>query len=149
LNDPRVPVQNTGQLASGTKIPIWVQTKYPLGSSPTPIASGKEAQLIVAEADITANPANALAIINSFRAQGNETPLLPTATATELKNALIEERRRALFLEGQHLGDLIRYSLPLVPASGATYPGGGTYGSQRCMPLPDVEKLNNPAIAGT
>ena len=149
LNDPRVPVQNTGQLASGTKVPIWVQTKYPLGSSPTPIASGKEAQLIVAEADITANPANALAIINSFRAQGNETPLLPTATATELKNALIEERRRALFLEGQHLGDLIRYSLPLVPAAGAAYPGGGTYGSQRCMPLPDVEKLNNPAIAGT
>jgi starch-binding outer membrane protein, SusD/RagB family len=149
LGDTRVPVQNTGQLAGGTRIPIWVQTKYPTGSSPTPIATGDEAQLIVAEADIATNPANALAIINAFRAKGNETPLLPTATAAELKAALINERRRELFLEGQHLGDLIRYSLPLVPAAGTAYHGGGTYGSQRCMPLPDVEKLNNPALGGT
>ncbi|MBV9879518.1 MAG: hypothetical protein JO180_03435, partial [Gemmatirosa sp.] len=63
-----------------------------------------------------------------------------------LKAALIDQRRRALFLESQHLGDLIRYALPLTPAAGATFPGGGTYGSQRCMPIPDVERLNNPNV---
>ena len=72
-----------------------------------------------------------------------------TATAAELTAALIEERRRELFLESQHLGDLIRYNLPFNPTSGTTYPGGGTYGTQRCMPLPEVESLNNPTFHRT
>lgn len=54
----------------------------------------------------------------------------------------------ALVLEGQHLGDIIRYGVPLTPAAGAPYPGGGVYGSQRCLPLPDVERDNNPALRG-
>lgn len=144
LNDPRVPVVNTGRTAAGTGIPIWVETKYAAGSTPLRLASGDEAQLIVAEADITANPTNAINIINSFRARGGETPLLPTATAAEIRTALIEERRREFFLEGQRLEDLIRYDIPLAPAAGTTYPGGGSYGSQRCMPLPSVESINNP-----
>ena len=49
-------------------------------------------------------------------------------------------------LEGQHLGDIIRYGIALTPRDGSPYPGGGTYGSQRCMPLPDVERDNNPAL---
>jgi starch-binding outer membrane protein, SusD/RagB family len=145
LNDPRVPVENTGQIAAGTRVPIWVQTKYATGGDPLPLATGDEAQLIVAEADITANPANALLIINAYRARGNETPLV-APTAAQLRAALIEERRRELFLESHHLGDLIRYQQPLDPAAGTTFPGGGQYGTQRCMPLPDVETLNNPAL---
>jgi starch-binding outer membrane protein, SusD/RagB family len=144
LNDPRVPVDNSGRTAAGTGVAIWIERKYTDPGSPIPLASGDEAQLIVAEADITTNAANARTIINTFRARGNELPLLVTATAAELKSALIEERRRELFLESQHLGDLIRYNLPLNPAAGTTFPGGGTYGSQRCMPLPEVESLNNP-----
>jgi starch-binding outer membrane protein, SusD/RagB family len=145
LNDPRVPVENTGQTAAGTRVPIWVQTKYAGGGDPLPLATGDEARLIVAEADITANPANALLIINEYRARGNETPLV-APTAAQLRAALIEERRRELFLESQHLGDLIRYQEPLSPAAGTTFPGGGQYGTQRCMPLPDVERLNNPTL---
>jgi hypothetical protein len=148
LNDPRVPVQNTGQTAAGTRVPIWAQTKYSSGAAPIPLATGDEARLIVAEADITANPDNARLIINEFRARGNETPLL-APTPAELRAALIEERRRELFLESHHLGDLIRYQQPFNPAAGTTFPGGGTYGTQRCMPLPDVERLNNPVLAGT
>lgn len=43
-----------------------------------------------------------------------------------------------------------RLNLPLVPAVGATYSivyaKGGTYGSERCFPLPNVERQNNPNI---
>lgn len=145
LNDPRVPVTDINK-KSVTGVPLFVQTKYPAVDSPIPLATGKEAQLIVAEADIGSNPANTLAIINSFRAQGNQGPYLGPLDATSLKNQVIEQRQRALFLEGQHLGDLNRFTLPLVPAPDTPYPGGGRYGGNRCLPLPDVERQNNPAL---
>jgi starch-binding outer membrane protein, SusD/RagB family len=60
---------------------------------------------------------------------------------------LVEERRRELFLEGRRLWDVRRLDLPLVPAPGEPYEiGGGEYGAQRCFPLPDVERNNNPNI---
>lgn len=148
MNDPRVPVVKANVPNSVTGVPIYVQTKY-AQSTPIPIASYTEAQLIIAEADIapgaTNNPAEATAILNASRAAGNEPPLLPT---DNLQSALIEERRRALFLQGEHLYDLIRFKLPLVPAAGATYPAGGQYGTQLCMPLPDAERFNNPKLSG-
>jgi len=48
--------------------------------------------------------------------------------------------------QSQHLYDLIRFQIPLNPAPGVKFPGGGTYGSQLCMPLPDVEAFNNPNL---
>ena len=114
---------------------------------------------MIAEADIAANTATSLAnaqsIINSFRARGNQAPIT-TLDPAALRAALIEQRRRELFLEGQHLGDISRYNLTLRPATGATFPGSGVYGSQTCaapssgigMPLPDVERQNNPLIPG-
>ena len=35
----------------------------------------------------------------------------------------------------------------LTPAAGTRFPGGGVYGSQKCLALPDVERLNNPALS--
>ena len=59
-------------------------------------------------------------------------------------------RRRELFLEGQHLYDVRRLGLPLFPAEGTpystVYSKGGNYGTDICMPLPDVERFNNPNI---
>lgn len=146
MNDPRVPVIHPNVPNSTTGVPIWIQQKYTSAASPIPIASSVEAQLIVAEADLASNPTEALSIINTSRAAGNETALPAGTTGANLKNALIEERRRALFLQGQHLYDLIRFQIPLDPAAGAKFPGGGTYGSQVCMPLPDVERFNNPNL---
>lgn len=143
MNDPRVPVVDT-KTSSVTKVPIFVQTKYTSGNSSVPIASYKEAQLIIAEADVRAGGAalvEATTIINASKANGNETPV---AVAT--LDDVIEERRRALFLESQHLHDLIRFNIPLNPPAGAAFPGGGSYGSQLCLPLPDVERFNNPNL---
>jgi hypothetical protein len=49
-------------------------------------------------------------------------------------------------LEGHRFFDIRRLNLPLVPAPGTTYRKGGTYGDNRCFPLPDVEIRNNPNI---
>lgn len=148
LGDPRVPVVNLNRVST-TLVPLWRQDKFTAAATPIPIASGDEAQLIVAEADVregtAASLTRALATINMFRARGNQAPLA-TADQATLLAALIDQRRRELFLEGQHLGDLIRFDIVPQPAEGSAFPGGGTYGAQKCFPLPDVERLNNPTL---
>jgi hypothetical protein len=64
-----------------------------------------------------------------------------------VKAQIPEERRRELFLESHRMCDTIRCNLPLVPAAGATFHAGGTYGNQKCLPLPDIERLNNPNLS--
>jgi hypothetical protein len=148
LNDPRVPVSHPNVPNSTTGVPIWIQSKYTTAASPIPIASGVEAQLIVAEADLTTNATEALTIINASRVAGGEAALPSGTTSADLQSALIEERRRALFLQGNRLYDIIRFQLPLNPPAGTKFLGGGSYGSQLCMPLPDVERFNNPNLKG-
>ena len=42
-----------------------------------------------------------------------------------------------------------RFNVPFNPAVGVAFPNkGGTYGNTRCLPLPDVERFNNPNIKG-
>jgi hypothetical protein len=147
-NDPRIPVFDLKRNAGGTNFPLFAQTKYAAANTPLPLATGDEAQLIVAEADAAGNTANALAIINAFRAKGNQGAYTGPTDAASLKAQVIDQRRRALFLQGTQLGDIIRYNTTLTPATGTAYAGGGNYGNQRCMPLPDVEKLNNPVLKG-
>jgi hypothetical protein len=54
---------------------------------------------------------------------------------------------RALFAEGFRNYDMQRFDIPLLPAPGTPYPSkGGTYGDTRCLPLPDIERFNNPNI---
>ena len=146
LGDPRVLVTDEGRRVN---VAIFYEWKYPTAASSIRIAGGAEARLIVAEADIATGTAASLAsaksVIDAFRARGNQ-PALAVSDAATLKAALIDQRRRELFLEGQHLGDIIRYGAPFTPAVGTPYPTGGVYGSQRCLPLPDVERDNNPVL---
>ena len=147
MNDPRVPYVNLNR-PNALGVAAVGQLKYPSPSSPIPLASGAEAQLIVAEADATGSPSNAIAILNTFRAAGGQGPYGGAVTATAIRAEVIDQRRRALFLTGTHLGDLIRYNITPQPAAGAPFPAGGPYGAQVCMPLPDVERLNNPKLRG-
>ena len=147
--DPRVVVVDAGANGHDTQTRVWRTTKYPTSASPIPIASGDEAILIVAEADLQAGNVNAaVAGINKLRAKLS-LPTYAGGTATEVRAQLIDERRRELFLEGQRLGDIIRFNIPQVPAAGSPYPNkGGLYGNQLCFPLPDVERNNNPTLSG-
>jgi hypothetical protein len=144
-SDPRVPVVST-TTTSATGVRHYYQTKYAGADSPIPLAKYQEAQLIIAEAEIRANnlPA-ALPILNAERARGGQ-GVFAGVTQADYLAELVDQRRRELFLEGQHLGDIIRYNIPVQPAAGSNYHFGGTYGTQLCFPLPSSERLNNPKI---
>ena len=120
------PVAFVAGRTDGRLDPLWVQQKYLDLDAPYVLASGAEAKLIRDEA-------------------------LGTVTTRETVSA----RRQQLFLQGTRLYDIQRFGevdpslVPLVPAVGADYPKGGKYGDlggKMCMPLPDIERLNNPNI---
>jgi hypothetical protein len=143
--DPRVPVTQ-GTATSATGIRHWFQTKYTAVDTPIPLATYEEAQLIIAEADIRAGSlATALPILNAERTRGNQAAFTGTTQAQYLAE-LIDQRRRELFLESHHLGDVIRYGITLAPAVGTPHHFGGLYENQICFPLPAAERLNNPLI---
>lgn len=144
--DPRVRATDSGRNATdGNR--MWLQGKYAGLGTPLPIATYDEAQLILAEAALRGgSPTDAVNIINALRARSS-TPAYTGATdQASVLALLIEERRRELWLEGQHLYDTIRFNLTLSPTTGSTFSKGGTYGTTKCLPLPNVERLNNPNI---
>ena len=148
-NDPRIKATNTGKFSNSTNVPLWLQGKYTAIASPIPIATGLEAQLIVAEADITTNRSNTLAIIAAMRAAGGQPAYTGTTPAEDLAE-VIDQRRRALFLTGTAFGDIIRYNLTVAPAAGTLTPWNQAYGpdtgNQLCLPLPLTEIQNNPLL---
>ncbi|HLE57454.1 MAG TPA: RagB/SusD family nutrient uptake outer membrane protein, partial [Rhodothermia bacterium] len=145
MGDTRVPVTAT-TLVSATGVVHFYQTKYATTDTPLPLGTYEEAQLIIAEADIRANSlATALPIINTSRARGGQGSFTGTTQAQYLAE-LVDQRRRELFLESHHLGDIVRFGIALTPAAGTPYHFGGTYGNQICLPLPSAERLNNPLI---
>lgn len=145
--DPRVPVTDAGRGGSQASVRLWVQNKYTALNAPIPIASWREALLIRAEAAAEAGQvAAAVGFINQLRTRVN-LPAFTANTAAEVKAQIPDERRRELFLESHRMYDTIRFNLPLIPAAGAPFQGGGTYGSQKCLPLPDIERLNNPNLS--
>ena len=142
LNDPRVSVTDINRTAADQVNRLWNQNKYAGLTATYPIASGIEAQLILAEARGGAEGVN---ILNALRARiGVALPALAASETANFDSAVAEERRRELFLQGNRWFDVKRFNVAQVPAAGALYPKGGSYGAQRCWPLPDVEKLANP-----
>lgn len=142
LNDPRVSVTNINRIAADQVNQLWNQNKYGGLTATYPIASGIEAQLILAEAR---GGTEGVTILNTLRARtGVALPALTSAETANFDRAVAEERRRELFLQGNRWFDVKRFNLPQEPAANTQYPKGGTYGTQRCWPLPDVEKLANP-----
>ncbi len=147
--DPRaLVVQLSGKASDGVS-DKFVPTKYnaaslTLGQAiPQPIARYDEAQLILAEAQ---GGANAVAIINTLRAAVNLRPYAGATDAASITALIASERQRTLFVEGFRMFDVERFNLPLVPAPGTAYRFGGVYGNTVCMPLPDIERQNNPNI---
>lgn len=146
MGDARVPVTKSSEPPSSTGVQHYYQTKYPAASTPIPIATYEEAQLIIAEADIRAGSLpSALLILNASRSRGGQATFVGVTQAEYLAE-LIDQRRRELFAESHHLGDVLRYAIAVQPAAGTPYHFGGTYGSQICLPLPAAERLNNPLI---
>jgi hypothetical protein len=146
LNDPRVQVTDADRLAADEQTPLFIQDKYVDGSASITIGSYIEAQLILAEAT---GGSGAITILNNLRASvSGLAPLASSSDPAVVTADIAQERARWLWLQGTHLYDVRRLALPLVPAAGLgysiTYSKGGKYGTETCMPIPDVETNNNP-----
>ena len=142
--DPRVRVVDAQRNAGDQVNPLWQQQKYASLTAPIPVATGVEARLILAEARGGAEGVN---ILNALRARpGVALPPLTAAEAADFRMTLFDERRRELWLQGNRWFDVKRGNLPLEPAVGAPYVKGGSYGDQRCWPLPEVARLANPNV---
>lgn len=144
--DPRVGVVETDETGIDGFTTIFAQTKYTSEASSIRIASWEEAQLIIAEAELEAgNVQPAVNIINGLRANAG-LPEFSGNDQEEVRDQVIEERRRELFLESHRLHDVNRFGIELDPPPGTPYSKGGLYGSDTCLPLPNVERANNPNL---
>jgi starch-binding outer membrane protein, SusD/RagB family len=142
--DPRAAVKLLTTQPADAKSTVYGPTKYTGYGSPIRIASYDEARLIMAE---VAGGSQAVTIINALRAAAGVPTYTGPTDAAAIKTLIVNERQRALFLEGFRNYDIQRFNLPLVPAPGTPYPlKGGNYGNTTCLPLPDIERFNNPAV---
>lgn len=137
--DPRVRVTDMRRNGPDNSTPIFQQAKFTgSGAVNFPIATYAEAQLILAEAQ---GGQAAIDAINRVRALSNIAPMAVPPAGTNITDLVIEERRRQLFSEGHRYVDMLRKRIPFQAGVNRK---GQTYSNLTCIPLPDVETLNNP-----
>lgn len=140
--DPRVDLFFTGSTGFSGGVLQFNPNKYSDRTSPIRFASWEEAQYIIAEIQ---GGDEARDIINLIRSRRGlpEWDTDESATAEEIRDKVIDEKARTLFMGGQRMGDLRRY---LDKLGLDLFPQGPDFGDQTCMPLPDLERDNNPDI---
>ena len=172
-NDPRIATKTGPDGIFDSAFPITIIRQGIWGrTSNVTLASGIEAQLIVAEAALQANDTTTwLTIINTLRTNTtlyptpqtgftrgpNLTNLAQPADSVARQNVIYSERAFWLFSTGHRLGDMRRLVRPTTAggygrAVNSVYPNGawfkgGNYGDAIQMVLP-VEELNNPNYHG-
>ncbi len=153
--DPRVAVSAAANGNGSDGItPFFSHAKALSRADGVPIASYKEAQLIIAEAAARSGDlVTARAIINARHTAVN-IPAYDAAgveTQNQVIAQVIEERARELFLEGGHrYNDMLRFrssafKIPFRGEVGSIHPNGVdhrnlSYGATTCIPLPVAEK---------
>lgn len=140
--DPRVKVTDAKAITTDGVTPLFTQGKYTSDSSPIRFASYTEAQLIIAE---VSGGQTAVNIINALHT-ANGLPAFAGGSAQQIKDQIVEERRREFFLEARRLGDLRTYGGFAQWAFGKNPFLGYQYGEVQCFPLPDAEVTNNPNL---
>lgn len=145
--DPRVDVfQDPNDLFGiDGSTELYQAGKYRFATAPLRLASGHEAQYIIAEiAAAEGDPQDAVAIINEVRARYGITEEFASTDQAEILEKVLDEKGRTLFLEGQRMGDLRRFrerhGIDWFPMRDENYE------DNVCMPLPDAERNNNPGI---
>jgi hypothetical protein len=137
--DPRVELVFRPGAGSAGRTDLYLIQKYRTASAPIPVASWREAQLMIAE---VSGGQTAVGIINALRTT-HGLPQFASQDPAEIRKVLIEERRRELYLEGKQLGDMLRLKLPFP--TGLT-PGGESIdeSTPTCLPTMAAERLGNP-----
>lgn len=146
LPDPRVQLALNPRPAYEPNQDLWAPLKAESPSDPLVLASGDEAQMIIAEVLLGQE---AVERINAVRARnGINVAWNPTSLDDATVRAkVIDERGRNLFLEGVRNGDLRRYLDQYgIDLWTTVTPQGVQALDAVCYPLPDVERENNPGI---
>jgi len=156
--DPRVHVVNTGFVGHDNSTIVWRHDKTPEQGGEGQdviIASGREAQLIIAEAAaLDGDLPRARAILDAFHTRAGIPAVLEAdiPTQEDVIRHVIEERRRELFVEGGHRQrDHLRwrgteYEIPYLGEPGSDHPNGveqagQPYGDTTCFPVARNEQL--------
>ncbi len=157
--DPRVLTEDTGESGAIGFGPDWVvQSIYSQPGSNTVLASGLEAQLIVAEADLKAGNVGGWAgILNGLRGGAGIAPLTTdsttTASADERIDVMFRERAFWLFLTGHRLEDMRRLIRQYGRDQANVFPSvnptaiGLSFGTNVDIPVSEDEQ-NNPNFHG-
>jgi hypothetical protein len=141
--DPRSETELKTTNASDPHAVIWAPTKYTGDESPIRIATYDEVRLILAEAK---GGSDAVTIVDDIRDDYDVAHYTGGTDAASIKDLIAHERRVTLFAEGFRQYDIQRFELPQLPAAGTPFPKGGFYGNTTCLPLPDIERFNNPNV---
>ncbi|HTO72670.1 MAG TPA: hypothetical protein VMJ30_02575 [Gemmatimonadales bacterium] len=156
LLDPRVPYDSTGDVGLDLFSPLFLILKYPQADSPIPVASGIEARLIEAEAQLhDGNVPGMNAILNDLRANAISPALdsLPVpAAGTAAEDQLFSERALWLYATGHRLGDMRRLVRQYGRPRDSVFPTGpffkgGNYGTDVNFPIP-ISEDQNPHFTG-
>jgi len=167
--DPRVPwFFGGGAFAGGVN--SFRDGRYVDQNSDVPLASGVEARLIEAEAQLAAGNPAWLTTLNTLRASASTlipilypsitdatkttfpqtlAPLTDPGTAAERVDLLFRERALWMYVTGHRLGDLRRLirqygrsQSSVFPTGTYFYGPGGVYGNDVALPIPFAE-MNN------
>ena len=166
-NDPRV-LQRRGTGTGGEPAngfdgsPMFLQLKYPSRSAVVTAASGVEARLIEAEAQLQAGDApGSLLILNTLRLPPGSAgsggvaglaPLVDAGSPAARVDQLFKERAYWMWLTSHRLGDLRRLVRQYLRPADSVFPAGpyvkgGLFGGDVNFPVP-FEEQNNPKFAG-
>ncbi len=151
--DPRLPWEDSGDFGFDEETPLFHQLKFSSWENDTPLASGIEARLIEAEADLNGAATEWLTILNDLRGTvAGLDDLTDPGTFDARVDLLFEERAFWLFGTAHRLGDLRRLVRQYGRAADAVFPSGaffkgGTYGPDVNFPIP-FEELENPELSG-
>ena len=129
--------------------PMYAQLKYPDRDADVVLASGTEARLIQAEAQLEAGNVNGwLGTLNALRTAAGLGQLSDPGTAAGRVDLLFRERAFWLWLTAHRLGDLRRLVRQYNRTAASVFPTGaysqgGLYGTDVSLPIP-FEEMNNP-----
>ncbi len=128
--------------------PMFHQLKYPERENDVVLASGTEARLIEAEAQLRAGNTTAwLGTLNALRTPGLPALTDPGTPAGRI-DLMFRERAFWLWLTAHRLGDMRRLVRQYARSANSVFPTGaysqgGNYGNDVSLPIP-FEELNNP-----
>ena len=131
-NDPRVPTESLGTGRDGETEHHYF-TRFTDRYDPIVLASGIEARLIEAEADLQAGGSRWLSILNDLRAAAIDPPLEPLmdpGTPDGRVDLVFRERAFWLFATGHRMGDLRRLLRQYGRSQNDTHPVGHYKGPQ-------------------